>query len=89
METARRTSEWQGEWQISEKLLYLKNMMVGKLNYELPIAFAASLCRKNCAIASQFNPFSVAFLCTSSAIFWGFRADKVFLLTGLQDQCRL
>jgi len=55
--TGRRTSEWQGEWQITEKLLYLRNMMVGKLNYELPIALVASLYRKNRAIASQFNLF--------------------------------
>ena len=32
-------------------------MMVGKLNYELPIALAASLYRQNYAIASQFIPF--------------------------------
>jgi len=31
--------------------------MVGKLNYELPIALVASLYRKNSAIASQFNLF--------------------------------
>lgn len=31
--------------------------MVGKLNYELPIALAASLYRQNYAIASQFIPF--------------------------------
>jgi hypothetical protein len=43
--------------QITEKLLYLKNMMVGKLNYELPIALAASLYRQNCAIASKFKTF--------------------------------
>jgi len=46
-----------GEWKITEKLFCLENMMVGKLNYELPIALAASLYRQNYAIASQFIPF--------------------------------
>ena len=48
--TERRTSEWQGEWQITKKLLYL-------INWNCLLHLLPRYTDKNCAIAFQFNPF--------------------------------